>query len=176
MIVGLEQVKRADTAALILARLFQVSGEFAKSGAVVYRAESIPIALVGFLGDLAAAVQIGHTPPHDPPSQVLLGAAFCLPVRFENSHVLSKRFDAKQVAYRSGGFAISLQGIAVDAVFDPVSAGSAFEIGGQFSVVVAWNLSGNVDPVTQKLQPSAEEKLNIPCSTSKGASRARVLG
>src|SRR5712692_8399752 len=152
MIVGLEGVKRADAASLILARLFQVSGEFAKSGVVVDRTEGVPIALVRFLGNLAAAVHIGHTTPHDAPLQVILRAAFCGPESLENLYVLSEGFDAKQVAQRGAGFAITLQGIAVNAVFDPASAGTAFEIGRQFPPVVAGNLSGNVDAVTQKLQ------------------------
>jgi hypothetical protein len=56
MIAGLEEVKRADAASLIRARLLRVSGEFAKSGAVVHRTEGVPIALVGFLGNLAAPI------------------------------------------------------------------------------------------------------------------------
>src|SRR5712691_11034947 len=114
MIVGLEEVECADTPSLILTRLLQRSGEFAESGAVVNRTEGVPIALIRFLGDLAAAVHIGYTAPHDPPLQVVLGTAFCGPVGFENLRVWGQGFDAKQVAQRGAGFAITLQGIAVN--------------------------------------------------------------
>ena len=119
MIVGLEGMKGADAASLILARLFQVSGEFAKSGAVIDRTEGVPIALVGFLGNLAPAVHIGYTTPHDAPLQVILRAALCGPESFENLYVLGESLDAKQIAQRGAGFAVTLQRIAVHAVFDP---------------------------------------------------------
>ena len=80
--------------------MFQVSGEFAKSGAVVDRTEGVPIALVRFLGNLAAAVHIGHTTPHDAPLQVILRTAFGGPESLENLDVLGEGFDAEQIAQR----------------------------------------------------------------------------
>ncbi len=67
MVIGLEEAQRADTPSLTLARSLQISGEFAEPGAVVHRTEGVPIALVGFLGNLAAAVHIRHATPHRPP-------------------------------------------------------------------------------------------------------------
>src|ERR1035441_7587545 len=121
MIAGLEEVQRADTPSLILARLLQSSGEFAEPGAVVHRTEGVAVTLIGFLRNLGTAVQIGHATPHSPPLQVVLRAPFVGSVDFENLHVLSQGFDAEQVAHRGAGFAITLQGIAVNAVFDPVA-------------------------------------------------------
>src|ERR1022692_1162288 len=151
-----------DAPALILARLLQSSGEFAEAGAVVHRTEGIPITLIGFLRNFSAPVHVGHAAPHSAPLQVVLRAAFCGPVGFEHFYVLGEGLDAKQVAHGSAGFAVTLQGIAVDTVFDPVPAGAAFEIGRQFPRVVAGNLSGNVDSVTQKLQHIRTGKTEHP--------------
>src|ERR1017187_2102310 len=106
MVVGLEEVYRTDAPALILARLLQSSGEFAEAGAVVHRTEGIPITLIGFLRNFSAPVHVGHR------------ASFCAPVGFEHFYVLGEGLDAKQVAHGSAGFAVTLQGIAVDTVFD----------------------------------------------------------
>ena len=116
IVVGLEEVKRADTPSLILARLFQVSGEFVKSGAVVNRTEGVPITLIGFL-ETSQRRCISATPRRMIRHQVILRAAFRGPVGFEDFRVLGERFDAKQVAPRGAGFAVTFQGIAVNAVF-----------------------------------------------------------
>src|ERR1039458_1291790 len=97
MVVGLEEVKRTDAPALILARLLQSSGEFAEAGAVVHRTEGIPITLIGFLRNFSAPVHVGHAAPHSAPLQVVLRAAFCGPVGFEHFYVLGEGLFAKQV-------------------------------------------------------------------------------
>src|ERR1022692_888474 len=132
MIVGRENVKRTNTALLVLARLLQSSGEFAEPGAVVHGTEGVPVTLIGFLRNLGSAVHIGDATPHSPPLQVILRAAFVGSVDFENLHVLSKGFDAEQVAHWGASFAVTLQGIAVNAVFDQVAAGATLEVGRQF--------------------------------------------
>src|ERR1035438_3919967 len=90
-----------------------------------HRTEGIPITLIGFLRNFSAPVHVGHAAPHSAPLQVVLRAAFCGPVGFEHFYVLGEGLDAKQVAHGSAGFAVTLQGIAVDTVFDPVPAGAA---------------------------------------------------
>ena len=168
MLVGLKEVQRADPPSLILAGLLQSSGEFAEPRAVVYRTECVPVTLIGLLRNLGAAVHIGHATSHSPPPQVVVRAAFVGSVDFENLRVLREGFDAKQVAHRGTGFAVTLQRIAVNAVLDPVAAGAAFEVGRQFSLVVARNLSGNVDTVAQKLQHIRTRKTQHPVLQQQG--------
>src|SRR5260370_40615901 len=123
MIVGLEEVQCPDTAStLILARLLQSSGEFVKPGAVVHRTECVPIAFVGLLGNLGAAVQIGDAMPHPEPLQVALGMAFLGPEGFENLHVLGEGFDAIEVAHRGSGFAVTVLRISLCTVLYPAPA------------------------------------------------------
>ena len=107
MIFGLEKVQRADPPSLILTRPLKAAGEFAEPSAVVHRTESVPVAFVGFLGNLGAPVQIGHSPAHRPPLEVVFGAAFFGPKGLEDFDVLGQGFDPIEVSHGSTGFAIA---------------------------------------------------------------------
>src|ERR1700683_3632780 len=144
MVILPEEMERADTPSLVLARALQRSGEFAESGAVVNGGQSIIKTLIDFLRDSGTAKQAGHSTAHSLPLQLILRAPCNGSVDFETLHVLGGSFPAESGGDRGGGIAVPVQRIPPHPVFHPVAGDATLEVHRQLPSEMGRDLSVNI--------------------------------